>query len=342
MTQPVPESPTTKARGLAAKFGAFSLALGIVAFMIGFVPIGGLLAGAGAIALGVLALRQGQAKGFSITGLILGSLGALTSLAMTIAFFGALANPDAVAEAQKTAAKEAAAAELQASEKAADEAATKEKRKAEAKKKAEVEAKRKAEVEAKKKAAEKAKVEVPKLAGLDGKAAEEKLDALGFKVEFDAGEKSVLVKSNWTVESTSPAAGERAKKGATVTLKVKKVTTAPKPSAPGTTPADAEKAWLAGHGVTKPTDFLDMPGYENDLSNPLYAIQTGWGGSTSGFLEIKVQEPLTKASVKRLGINILNFIGPKFRDIDGIVFTDSRGLDFNFYRREAPAADLAP
>ncbi|WP_416443466.1 PASTA domain-containing protein [Leucobacter sp. HNU] len=335
---------------MAAKFGAFSLALGIVAFMVGFVPIGGLLAGAGAIALGVLALRQGQAKGFSITGLILGSLGALTSLAMTIAFFGALANPDAVAEAQKTAAKEAAAAELKASEKAADEAAAKEARKvdakkkaeAAAKKKAEAEAKKKAEAEAKKKAAEKAKVEVPKLAGLDGKAAEEKLDALGFKVEFDAGEKSVLVKSNWTVESSSPAAGERVKKGATITLKVKKVSAAPKPSTPGTTPADAEKAWLAGHGVTKPTDFLDMPGYENDLSNPLYAIQTGWGGSTSGFLEIKVQEPLTKASVKRLGINVLNFIGPKFRDIDGITFTDSTGHDFNFYRHEAPAADLAP
>lgn len=103
--------------------------------------------------------------------------------------------------------------------------------------------------------------------------------------------------------------------------------------------AEAEAAWLAEHGVNSPLDFITMEGYENDANNPLYAIQTGWSGSTNGYLEIKVQEPLNDESVKRLGINVLNFIGPEFPDIDGIVFTDSNGLDHNFYRHDAPLAD---
>lgn len=103
--------------------------------------------------------------------------------------------------------------------------------------------------------------------------------------------------------------------------------------------AEAEVLWLEMHGVSSPLDFISMEGYENDASNPLYAIQPGWGGSTNGYLEITVQEPLNNESVKRLGINVLNFIGPEFPDIDGIVFTDSNGLDYNFYRRDAPLAD---
>lgn len=103
--------------------------------------------------------------------------------------------------------------------------------------------------------------------------------------------------------------------------------------------AEAEALWLEMHGVSSPLDFISIEGYENDASNPLYAIQPGWGGSTNGYLEITVQESLNDESVKRLGINVLNFIGPEFPDIDGIVFTDSNGLDYNFYRRDAPLAD---
>ena len=110
-------------------------------------------------------------------------------------------------------------------------------------------------------------------------------------------------------------------------------------SAPTTTPADAEALWLSMHGVSDPIEFTTMEGYSNDLSNPLYAIQTGWEGSTSGYLEIKVQESLDRESVKRLGINVLNFIGPEFPDVKGVVFTDASGRDWNFYRADAPLAN---
>lgn len=110
-------------------------------------------------------------------------------------------------------------------------------------------------------------------------------------------------------------------------------------SAPETTPAEAEALWLSMHGVSDPIEFTTMEGYSNDLSNPLYAIQAGWGGSTSGYLEIKVQENLDRESAKRLGINVLNFIGPEFPDINGVVFTDASGRDWNFYRKDAPLAN---
>ncbi len=116
-------------------------------------------------------------------------------------------------------------------------------------------------------------------------------------------------------------------------------TKAPEPT-PTTVPvADAEALWLSMHGISSPIDFLSQEGYANDLTNPLYAIQPGWGGSTDGYLEIKVQEPLTDDSTKRLGINVLNFIGPEFPDVSGIIFTDSNGIDHNFYRSQAPLAN---
>ncbi|MFZ4841155.1 hypothetical protein [Mycetocola saprophilus] len=113
----------------------------------------------------------------------------------------------------------------------------------------------------------------------------------------------------------------------------------PAPEVAAVSPATAEARWLEMHNVSSPTDFLSMPGYENSLANPLYAIQPGWGGSTDGFLEIKVQEQLTKESVKRLGINVLNFIGPEFHGIKGIQFTDTQGIDHLFNRGSAPLAD---
>lgn len=113
----------------------------------------------------------------------------------------------------------------------------------------------------------------------------------------------------------------------------------PAEEASATTPAEAEALWLEMHGVDSPLDFMTKEGYENDLSNPLYAIQTGWTGSTDGYLKINVQEALSDEAVMNLGRGILNFVGPDFPDIDGIAFTDANGLDHNFYRKDAPLAN---
>lgn len=78
-TDQSPESKTTAA-GLAIA----ALVVGIVAFLSGWVPIWGLIAGAAAVLLGILALVRHQSKGLAIPGLILGGLAILTSLVTTI------------------------------------------------------------------------------------------------------------------------------------------------------------------------------------------------------------------------------------------------------------------
>ncbi|HTN59428.1 MAG TPA: Ltp family lipoprotein [Protaetiibacter sp.] len=58
--------------------------VGIVAFLSGLAPFWGIIAGAAAVVLGVLALKKQQSKGMALTGLILGAVAVLTSLVTTI------------------------------------------------------------------------------------------------------------------------------------------------------------------------------------------------------------------------------------------------------------------
>jgi hypothetical protein len=65
-----------------------ALVAGIVAALLGWLPVAGLLAGVAAIVLGVLALRKGQSKVLAIIGIVLGVGAALVSLFFTIAWIG--------------------------------------------------------------------------------------------------------------------------------------------------------------------------------------------------------------------------------------------------------------
>lgn len=102
--------------------------------------------------------------------------------------------------------------------------------------------------------------------------------------------------------------------------------------------ADAEARWLEVMQIDQPTDLVNQDGY--DYAAPLHLIHPGWEGSTTSYLRIKVQEELDEESVRRLGINIMNLLGPEYPDLQGVVFRDSTGFDHNFYRREAPMANL--
>jgi len=84
MGPPPPYGVAPKGLAIAA------LVVGIVAFLSGLAPVFGLIVGAAAVVLGILALRRGQSKGFAVTGLALGAVGALTSLFVTITFAAAL------------------------------------------------------------------------------------------------------------------------------------------------------------------------------------------------------------------------------------------------------------
>jgi hypothetical protein len=69
-------------------------------------------------------------------------------------------------------------------------------------------------------------IAVPDLVGKAGDEAKDKLDELDLKADFvDESEedRSVVRKSNWKVESTSPKSGENAEPGSSVTLTVSKI-----------------------------------------------------------------------------------------------------------------------
>jgi hypothetical protein len=101
---PQPGRPPQPSNGLAVA----ALVVGIVAFLLGLLPIAGLLLGAGAIVLGVVALRRPNRKGLAILGLILGSVAALTSLVTTVALIAGLASGGSSADAARAAADSAA------------------------------------------------------------------------------------------------------------------------------------------------------------------------------------------------------------------------------------------
>lgn len=64
---------------------------------------------------------------------------------------------------------------------------------------------------------------VQDVVGMDGAQAKDALELLGLEVEYDGGEDTVIIKKNWTVTETDPAADTVLPVGSTVTLKVRKV-----------------------------------------------------------------------------------------------------------------------
>lgn len=89
VSYPPQASPTTsKPKALALS----ALIVGIVAFLTGLLPVVGIVIGIAAIVLGILALARKQSKGMGVTGIILGSIAALVSVAMTIGLTAFTAN----------------------------------------------------------------------------------------------------------------------------------------------------------------------------------------------------------------------------------------------------------
>lgn len=80
---PHPSPPGSRQPDWWASFALIALVLGIVAFFLGLVPVLGLIVGAAAVTLGVLAIRQRQSKKMSTAGIILGAVAALASIGAT-------------------------------------------------------------------------------------------------------------------------------------------------------------------------------------------------------------------------------------------------------------------
>lgn len=176
-----------KPQGLAIA----ALIVGIVAFFIGWMPFFGFLVGMTAVVLGIIAIVKKQPKGLAVTGLVLGGLAAATSIVITIV---AILMPpvDPVPSPKPT---------PMVTQTPTPTPAPTEKKPV--------------------------GIEIPEVAEMAGDEADDLLQKLGFKTEFDAGEQTVIVRSNWIVTGTTPAAGEFAGKRTTVTIHVEKPKAAP-------------------------------------------------------------------------------------------------------------------
>jgi hypothetical protein len=198
-----PDGPSRPpAKGLAV--GA--LVTGIIAFLSGWAPVWGIIAGGAAIVLGLLALRAHQSKGMGITGISLGALALLTSVLTTAAMatpHTALPAPTAAPATSATPSSEpmftpeptpspepTAAPSTEASQ--TPEAQTPE------------------------------TFTMPNLVGKNLQAAQEQLQALGSSVldQKDASGqgRTQVVDSNWKVCEQEPAAGQQVPTTTTVVL----------------------------------------------------------------------------------------------------------------------------
>ena len=72
----------SEAESSSGRLALGALILGIAAFIFGFVPVLGTLLGIVGVVLGVIALLKRQRRGFAITGIVLSSIGAVSSVFM--------------------------------------------------------------------------------------------------------------------------------------------------------------------------------------------------------------------------------------------------------------------
>lgn len=96
-----PTAAPEASAGRSPVLAILALIVGIIAFLSGIVPIVGAILGAAAVTLGILGLIRKQPKGLTITGIVLGSLAVVTSIAVTA---GITANLPTTAEKPRPAA----------------------------------------------------------------------------------------------------------------------------------------------------------------------------------------------------------------------------------------------
>ncbi len=107
VNQAAPKKTAPTAPQGATGIGIAALIVGIVGFLSGLLPIWGLIVGAVAVVLSILALKKSAGnKGFGITGLILGGIAVITNLIVTVfwilAFSFAAVGTGAALDASKT------------------------------------------------------------------------------------------------------------------------------------------------------------------------------------------------------------------------------------------------
>ena len=168
---------------------------------------------------------------------------------------------------------------------------------------------------------------VADVAGQNAKEASAALKDAGFATEYDAGDETVIIASNWTVDSTTPAAGESAPKGSTVVLHVSKHDeSATDPAATSDLAARTEDAYLAAWGVSSLTELAGDPSVTVKVAGI-----TQWEDVSSGTIRVYVQENLTRDEAKTVGQNIWGLTHDVVPDLTTVVVRGADGVDVNYF-----------
>ncbi len=90
VSNPAP-NPTTKAVQPTNGLAVAAMVVGIIAFVLAWVPFVGFVGGIAAIVLGIIALKKTNGKGMSIAGIVTGAISILCGLVIAFMFFAGLA-----------------------------------------------------------------------------------------------------------------------------------------------------------------------------------------------------------------------------------------------------------
>ncbi|MFD0788955.1 Ltp family lipoprotein [Microbacterium insulae] len=102
---------------------------------------------------------------------------------------------------------------------------------------------------------------VPDTTGLTAKEAQALIENVGLDVEFSAEEGVVLDRDNWTVKSTTPAAGDTAQEGDTVVVNVEKILTEEEQAAAAAEEAFAAMTVAQQSAVRSAESYLSFKGF---------------------------------------------------------------------------------
>ncbi len=170
-------------------------------------------------------------------------------------------------------------------------------------------------------------VPVNDVTGQNAKEATSALKDAGFTTEYDAGDDVVIMASNWTVDSTTPAAGEFAPKGSTIVLHVSKhdddATSEP---ATSDLAARTEAAYLDAWGVSSLTELAGDPSVTVKVAGI-----TQWEDVSTGTIRVYVQENLTRDEAKTVGQNIWGLTHDVVPDLTTVVVRGADGVDVNYF-----------
>lgn len=171
--------------------------------------------------------------------------------------------------------------------------------------------------------------QAPNVVGMAGDEARDAIEDAGLEVEWDAGDDTVIMASNWTVESQSPAAGDGVNDGDTVTLTVSK------PEAESAEDREAankqfaetvEKEWLANVGHDSFTELLTDPDWPADsLTGYIASVESPSSGTVVVTVQV-TEDEVTKEELEQLAMQGLNLVGYDNEDLERVEAVTADGL----------------